>query len=297
MTLALFFQLFVNALAMGLLYVLIVLGIDVIMRVTNLVNFAHGQFFMVGAYVFFYSFMSLQLHFVLGLVLAGVALFIVGGICYALIFYRVQRDFKPGQNFIYQMTMSAMASLGLMMVLSQGALLIFGSTSKTIPTIFEQILRVGGVNLPLEKLIVIGAGVMVLVALYFLMYRTKLGLGMRAVSIDTEVASLHGINSFWICVLGFGLGCALAGFAGGIMAPMMAVTTDMGNSVIFSAFMIMIVGGMGSYKGTIVGGLVVGLVLSYGIYFFGGLTELFLFVAVIVFIMFRPEGFFGEVFD
>jgi branched-chain amino acid transport system permease protein len=297
MTVALFFQLLINALAMGLLYVLIVLGIDVIMRVTNLVNFAHGQFFMVGAYVFFYSFVNLRAHFVLGLLLSGVALFVVGGICYALIFYRVQRDFRPGQNFIYQMTMSAMASLGLMMVLSQGALLLFGPTSKTIPTIFSQVLRAGGVNFPVEKLVIIGAALIVLVALYFLMYRTKIGLGMRAVSVDAEVASLHGVNSFWICVLGFGLGCALAGIAGGIMAPMMAVTTDMGNSVIFSAFMIMIVGGMGSYKGTIIGGLVVGLVLSYGVFFFGGLSELFLFVAVIVFVVFRPEGFFGEVFD
>ena len=228
---------------------------------------------------------------------AGIALFALGAASYLLIFYRVQKSFRPGQNFIYQMTMSAMASLGLMMVLSQGALLIFGPNSKVVPSITTDMVSAGGVLFPVEKVIVIGVSLVVLICLYFLMYRTKLGLAMRAVSVDTEVASLHGINSLLVCVVGFALGCALAGVAGGVMAPFMAVDTSMGNSIIFSAFLIMIVGGMGSYKGTIVGGLVIGLASSYGVYFFGGLVQLFLFLAVIIFVMFRPEGFFGEIKD
>ena len=297
MTASLFYQLLVNGIAMGLLYVLIVLGIDVIMRVTRLVNFAHGQFFMVGAYVFFYTSVSLHIHWIPDLVFAGVALFVIGAASYLLIFYRVQKSFRPGQNFIYQMTMSAMASLGLMMVLSQGALLIFGPDSKVVPSITTRMVSASGVLFPVEKLIVIAVSLLMLIALYLLMYRTKLGLAMRAVSVDTEVASLHGINSLLVCVVGFALGCALAGVAGGVMAPFMPVEPGMGNSVIFSAFLIMIVGGMGSYKGTIVGGLVIGLALSYGVYAFGGLVQLFIFVAVIVFVMFRPEGFFGEIKD
>jgi branched-chain amino acid transport system permease protein len=297
MTTALFFQLLVNGIALGLLYILIVLGIDVIMRVTRLVNFAHGQFFMVGAYVFFYCFVTLHINWVPGLVLAGAALFLLGAASYLLIFYRVQKSFRPGQNFIYQMTMSAMASLGLMMVLSQGALLVFGPNQKTVPSITMSMVAAGGVKFPVERLIIIGVSLFVLGALYLLMYRTELGLAMRAVSVDTEVASLHGINSLLVCVVGFALGCALAGVAGGVMAPFMPIATDMGNSVIFSAFLIMIVGGMGSYLGTIVGGMVVGLAYSFGVYAFGSRVQLYVFVAVIVFVMFRPEGFFGEIKD
>lgn len=297
MTLSLFFQLLIGGLAIGILYVLIVLGIDLILRVTRILNFAHGQIYMFGAYAFFYANAVLHINFAIGLVLTGMAMFLTGAICYVLIFHWVQRRFRPGEAFIYQALMSCMASVGLMMILSQVATLVFGTLPRVVPPIFPQMLSIGKVSIPADKMSIIIVSLLIMVGLYFLMFKTKLGKSMRAVSLDSEVSSLYGINPFRTYLLGFAIGCGLAGLAGGMIAPVFAVSTDIGAGTIFTAMVIMIMGGIGSYKGTIFAGLIVGLMLSFGTYFIGGHSELLVFVALIILLIFRPGGLFGEALD
>ena len=297
MTVPLFFQLLINAIALGLLYMLVVLGLDVILRVTGLVNFAHGQIYMLGGYAIFYSQAMLHINFALGLIFSGVVVGFIGCVCYYLIFNRVQRRFKPGDLFVYMMVMSAMGSLGLMMIMSQGALLLFGTEPKSVQSPFSELLHVGNVIIPGTKLVVIGASLLIMALLWVLMYKTKLGLSMRAVSSDSEVASSHGINAFRTYLVGFGLGCGLAGLAGGIIAPVFSVSTGMGQSMIFLALIVQLMGGIGSYLGTVVAAFIVGIVLSFGQFLIGGLAQLALFGFMIVLLIFRPGGLFGEALD
>jgi len=120
---------------------------------------------------------------------------------------------------------------------------------------------------------------------------------MRAVSYDAEVASLQGISPVRLFCVSFAVGCALAGFAGGLVAPIFSVTLDMGTGIIFMAFLVMVLGGLGSYKGAVIGAIAIGLLLSFGYQFIGGLGQLAVFVIVIVVLTFRPGGIFGKALD
>ena len=297
MTVSLFVQMLVNGLAMGMLYILVVLGFDLILRVTNIFNFAHGEFYMLGAYALYFTCVVLQLPFLLALVLSIIALALLGGICYIGVFQWVQRRFKPGMPFTYLLLTSAMASIGLRMIFSQGALVSFGTTARAVPSFFPQMISIGDVSIPAEKLATIVIGLIVLGCLYFLMFKTKLGKSMRAVSLDAVASSLQGINPSRTYLFGFVVGCGLCGIAGGIIAPIFAVTTDMAGHMLFLALLVMLLGGIGSYRGAILGGVIVGLVLSFGYHFIGGFSELFLFISAIVLLIFRPGGILGEVRD
>jgi branched-chain amino acid transport system permease protein len=129
------------------------------------------------------------------------------------------------------------------------------------------------------------------------MFKTKIGKAMRAVSFDAEVASLQGISSVKIFCISFSVGCALAGFAGAIVAPVFSITAEMGHGVIFMAFLVMVVGGIGSYKGAVIGAFTVGLILSFGFQFFGGVAQVLLFILAMILLIFRPGGMVGKAFD
>jgi branched-chain amino acid transport system permease protein len=136
-----------------------------------------------------------------------------------------------------------------------------------------------------------------LLGLFLLLHKTKLGKAMRAVSLDAQTSSLQGINTTWVYLMSFVFGCALAGLAGAIIAPIYAITLAMGKNVLFIAMLTVVVGGIGSYKGAVLGGLIVGVMLSFGYQFLGGLSQVFLFITVIVILIFKPAGFFGELYD
>lgn len=297
MTLQLFAQLVVNGLGLGMLYVLIVLGIDVILRGTKILNFAHGQVYMLGAYSFFVFYSVFHMSFGISLVLSGLSTALLGGIFYLAIFDTVQRRFMVGAPFAYRLLISAMASVGLMMILEQGTLLGFGTEEKGIPSVFPQMVAMGGIQIPLARLIIILLSLLICCGLYLFMFRTKIGKAIRAVSFDAEVSSLLGINTFQVFLVCFAVGCALAGISGAIVAPVFSITPEMGQAIVFTAFLVMVVGGIGSYKGAVLGGVMVGLILSFGFQFIGGLSQVFLFIFVIVILTFRPSGILGEVHE
>lgn len=294
---ALFIQLLVNALTIGSVYILMVLGLDIILRGTKILNFAHGQLYMLGAYILFLFFQVLHLNFALSLVLCGAALALIGALIYLGVFATLSRRFTVSTTFSYRLLLSAMASVGLMMILQQGTLLCFGTQERGILSPFPQILDIFDVRISLQRIVIIFLSISICVLLYLLMYKTMLGKILRAVSYDAEAVTLQGINTFWIFVFCFALGCGLAGLAGGIIAPLYSVTPSMGENVIFLAFLVLLVGGIGSYRGTIAGGLLIGLLLSFGFQFFGGIAELFVFMLVIIVLVFRPGGILGEAVD
>jgi len=294
MSLGLFIQLLVNALTIGSIYILMVLGLDIILRGTKILNFAHGQLYMIGAYVMFLFFQMLHVNYIVSLLLAGIALAIVGALSYLGIFAILSKRFTVSTSFSYRLLLSAMASVGLMMILQQGTLLAFGTQERGIQPPFPQILDVFDVRISLMRVVIIVLSVLVCLGLYVLMYKTSFGRLLRAVSYDPEAVTLQGVNAFWILVLCFALGSALAGLSGAIIAPLFSVTNQMGQNVIFLSFLVLLLGGIGSYRGTIIGGLLVGLLLSFGFQFLGGVAELFVFMLVIIILIIRPGGLLGE---
>jgi branched-chain amino acid transport system permease protein len=297
MTAVLFGQLVVNGLAVGSIYILVVLGLDVILRGTKILNFAHGQFYMLGAYTLFAAYQMLHLNFALSLALSGLAVLLLGALSYLAVFNIVQRRFTVGAPFSFRLLVSAMASVGLMMILQQGTLLVFGTAGRGIPSVFTQMIAFGDFRLPSERLVIILISTLACFGLYLLMFKTKLGKAMRAVSADSGAASLLGVNTFRIFLVCFAVGSALAGIAGGIIAPVFAVTPEMGTNMIFMAILVLIIGGIGSYKGTVLGGILIGLALSFGYQFFGGFSQVFIFILAIVILTFKPGGILGEARD
>jgi len=293
----LFAQLIVNGLALGMLYLLIVLGMDIIMRATKILNFAHGQIYMLGAFAFYFVYSQFGLGFILSLIAAGLLTGLLGLLLYLGVFHTIQKRMASGMPFSYRLLMSAMASVGLMMTLQQAAVLTFGSKERGIPNVFPQLLTIGKVQLPLARLMIIAVSLAICLGLYLLMYKTKIGKAMRAVSYDAEIASLQGISPTRLFCVSFAVGCGLAGLAGGIVAPVFSVTLDMGTGIIFMAFLVMVLGGMGSYKGAVIGAILTGLLLSFGYQFIGGLGQLAVFIIVIVVLTFRPGGILGKALD
>lgn len=280
-------QLTFNGLSMGLVYVILAAGLVLILSVTEIFFVAYGQFYMIGAYATWYAVINLGLPYFIALLIAVLATALLGIICYIFIFQRMQR---AENRFLSTIT----AALGISLILGEAGLLIFGTTAKSIPTVFHGSFDVGGVIIGVDKLSLIGMGVIVTLILFWVYETRGIGRAMRSVALMPEVAALQGINPDRIYLLTLGIGTALSGFAGGIFAPSYNIQPTMGNNVIASILLMTMLGGMDSLLGAVAGGLVVGLILSFGLYFVGGIVQIYLLVIIGIIIFFRPNGLLGH---
>lgn len=280
-------QLVVDGLAMGMVYVLLASGFNLIIGISRILFIAYAEFYMLGAYILWGLMVPLKFPFPVALCAATLAPAILGGIIYLVIFRYIQ--YKE-QQFLTNIV----AAIGLMMLMSQAALLVFGTESRGMPSVFRGMVNVGGIRISVEKVVLIGLTLAVLIGLHFLLQKTRIGRAMRAVSFRADVAALQGVNSNMIYLATMVVGCALAGFAGGIMAPVFALSPTMGAITLLIILVVML-GGIGSMPGAILAGLILGITLSFGQYFIGGGLARILFFAVIVIILFfRPGGLLGQ---
>lgn len=283
-------QLTFDGLAMGLVYVILAAGLVLILSVSQIFFIAYGQFYMIGAYAVWYAIYMLHLPYIIALPLAVLTTAMLGMLSYILIFQRVQ--LMEGR-FLATIT----AALGLTLILGQAGLLVFGTIPRSIPSIFPGMINWLGISISIDKIALIGLGVAVTVALFLVHENTKIGRAMRAVSILPEVASLQGINTNMIYIVTVGIGSALAGFAGGIIAPSCGINPQMGTNIIVYVLLLVMLGGMDSLLGAVAAGIVVGLILSFGQFFIGGTVQIFLFIVIGVIIFFRPAGLLGHQTD
>jgi branched-chain amino acid transport system permease protein len=279
-----FIQIVVNGLVIGMIYILVASGLTLILGVAGIFNFAHGEFYMLGAYVAYAVCVTLGLNFAFAVVVSILVVGVLGGVAYRAIFHHVRRD----------LLMCVLASVGLSLILKQSILLTVGRIDRGIPSVFQGTLSIGAVSVSVERVMVIVLCLVVMLALYLVLMRTKLGKAMRAVSIDVEAASLLGIKVDKIYMTTMAVGCAAAGVAGAIIAPVFAVTSDMGSNVLLLSFMVLMLGGFGTIGGAVLGGVVLGQALSFGYEFFGGLAQLFAFGVVFVVLFFKPSGLLGR---
>ncbi len=287
MSISTFAQLVVDGLAMGLVYVLLASGINLIIDISGVLFIAYGQFYMIGAYILFALVVLLKVPFFVALCVATIMPAILGGIIYRLIFHRIRLMDRQFLNGI-------VAAVGLMLLIGQAGLLAFGTSSRGVGTVFKGMLKLGGISVSFEKLVLILLGVAVLLGLHVILQKTNVGRAMRAVSFSPDIAALQGINSNAIYLLSMAIGCGLAGFSGGVMAPVFALYPEMGSITLLILLVVML-GGIGSMPGAILAGLILGVTLSFGQYFLGsGLAQILFFAVVGLILFFRPGGLLGE---
>jgi branched-chain amino acid transport system permease protein len=284
-----YLHLVVHALAIGLLtgilYVLIALGLTLIYGILHIVNFAHGEIYMLGAMGVFFLSVVLKLPFWATL-LVILLLSLLLGLAVERAFFRSLRG---------QWLQLVVASVGLSLIIQSLAWVAFGIQEKNVPSTFTGVVSLAGIRLPMERLVAAGIGVVLVTLLYLLVYRTKVGLAMRAIEEDEETARMLGIDADRVAALACAIGFALAALAGAFVAPIYSLNPGMGLEAILMSFLIIIVGGLGSITGTVLAGLLVGVIQSVGAVLFGAEAAYGLvFVVMIVVLVFRPAGLLGK---
>lgn len=283
MTGTVFAQLLLNALAIGMIYVLVASGLILLLGIVRIFNFAHGEFYMLGAFITFACMQFLGLNYLLAVLVAIILVIALSILCYKYIFHFIRGD----------MLLCTAASIGLSMILMKGALLGFGTQERGIASPFAGTIGIGQVTMPSEKLVAVILSLIVMGGLYILLMKTKVGRAMRAIKLDNEVTALQGVNTKRIYIITFAAASALAALAGGIIAPVFSISPNMGHSLLLNCFMVLMVGGMESMAGGIIGGILVGLVLTFGNYYFGGMSEVLLFALIGIILVIKPGGLFG----
>lgn len=272
----------------GSIYALIAMGVAMIYGVMNVPDFALGAKAMLGGYVAF--FLTATFHQAYGVALAGSVLVLaVVGLAVERWIFRPLAGAPPINGFI--------SAFGLLLVFENFALIVFGSSYRRILSPYDQqVIHIFGASLTMQRLLVVLIAVAVMVGLHLFIKFTTLGTAIRAVAQNRRGALLCGIHTERIAGLTMAIGSALAGVAGALVGPIAMVYPTMGEALIVKAFVITILGGMGSIVGAIVGGYVLGLIEALGaMYISVDYKDAFAFAVLILVLAIRPQGLFGRV--
>ncbi len=280
-----FMQMLTNGIATGLLYVLTALGLTLVFGIMGIINFVHGEFFMLGAYIMFYAFDRFGLNFFVSLVIVVLIMAPVG-ILVEKVFYRPLRG-QPMSVLI--------VAIGLSLFLVSAGYLGFGILDQAFTSPFQGLMHFGGFVISLERLITLAISILLVIGLYLFIRLTRMGRAMRAVEQDSDAAALVGVSidrTFALCML---VGTALAAMAGALMGGLSPINPSMGHGALFKAFIIIVLGGLGSIPGAIAGGLILGLMESFLTTLIAPeVASMTAFGLVIVLLIAKPEGLFGR---
>lgn len=275
-----------NGIVIGAVYALAALGVSLVVGIMNVINFAHGELYILAGY-FSYLFASvLGVNFVLAMVLAVTLVFLFG------VLIEITLIRPTYGNDMYSLILTFILSI----VLQNAYLLIFGPYPSKPPNWLSGSTEIfGSFYYGNQRLAALAAGAAVIVMVFLIIKKTWFGRMIRATSQDREMAELNGVNTTRLNMLSFGLGCALAAAAGVILTPVFPVTPNAGVPVALTAFVVVVLGGMGSLWGCVVGGLILGLVENLGAsYISSGYKHVFSFVILILVLLTRPAGLFGR---
>jgi branched-chain amino acid transport system permease protein len=279
-------QTLMYGLTIGVVYVLMALGFTLIFGILRIVNFAHGEFYMIGAFVVRELFAHAGLDYFVSVIVAAVAVGLLG--------VAVERGlFRPFRDKVEHQVL--IVSFALSVALQQLGVILWGAEDVSIEAPFSGVVRWGGVVFPQDRLVAVAACLVILAGFYVLLKRTRIGLAMEAVVQDPEAALIQGIRVDRVYAFTFGIGTLLAAAAGGLIGPVFSLTPYMGTLPLVKAFIAVILGGMGSVTGAVVGGLVIGISETFLSTYFGGAAAAILQFAVIMLILvLKPSGLFGR---
>jgi branched-chain amino acid transport system permease protein len=272
----------------GCIYILLATGLNLIFGVMKIVNFAHGEFLMIGAYITATIFFLTGFNPYAIILVSMLALVGIGAVVERLCFRPILGTSKLNEIFL---------SIGLIYIFTNSAAMIWGDEWQSIKSPYAGIsVPIGSLNVPLDYIIIIITTSAILLGLYIFLRKTKTGREMRATSQNRKGAMLVGINVERMDILSFGIGCALAAAAGTLWVVSGQVFNPyMGSIPAVKAFAIIILGGLGSIPGAIIGGLIYGIAENGAAYFLGGVwKDAISFIILIVVLVIRPTGLFGE---
>jgi len=280
-----FFQI-LNGLGLGMIYFLISVGLTIIFGLLNFVNFAHGAFFLLGSY-FCYQVVAVTGNFWLSLAIAPI---IVGVIAWLIERTLINRVYHLPHAF------QILITLGIALIIQEATIITWGTVGKNVavPSLLQGIIMMGDYAYPIYRLFVIGFSAAVGILLWLLLEKTRFGALVRAGSENPEMVSLLGVNIFKLFSITFGLGAFLAGTAGVLAAALRGADPFMGPEILGIAFVVVVIGGMGSFTGALVGGLVVGLVQSVMSTLWPSGVSLMTYGSMALVILLRPYGLFGR---
>jgi branched-chain amino acid transport system permease protein len=278
----------INGIVVGSLYVLVALGLTLIYGVLVQINFAHADIVTLGAFVAYFVTHVLSGNYFAGIAAALVVGAALGWLVNATIFAPLR---ERGSELL-----PLIATIGVSITLQNAMLALFGPIPYAFDTPYSsQVIRFSGIFLTVQNMLIIVVSTITVALLYAFMKFTFLGKALRAVSQDRETAGLMGINPNAVIMLTFVIASALAGMSGALLGPVLVLTPFAGTTVIVKAFAIVIIGGFGNVEGTIIAGLIVGLIESYTTQFLDpGLIDIVVFALLLVTLAVRPTGLVAE---
>lgn len=281
-----FIQLLINGLLLGGAYTIISLGLTLIFGVVRVVNFAHGEFLMIGMYLVYLAATHFGIHPYIGLIPAAIILFALGALTQKAIIQPLLNADEHIQIF---------ATVGLSTILLNLALVIFGANVMRAPVeLGTDSISVGTYSMVTGQAVTFLVAIALAVLLHLFMHRTYLGRALRAVAQHRYAATLMGVNVKAVYVIAFGLGTAFVGIAAGLLAPQYPVFPTVGTYFVLTAFVIVVLGGMGSLYGAVAGSMIIGVVDTLaGYYIAPDLKEVVYFGIFLLILVLRPTGLFG----
>jgi branched-chain amino acid transport system permease protein len=282
-----------NSLYYASVLFLISAGLNLIFGVMRIVNMAHGTLYAIGAYVTAWMVgrgiaYGLPLWLLLLLIPMGaLVVAAVGAVIEPVLlrpFYRRAEEYQ------------LLITFGLLLILQDAILLIWGGAPRSADELMDAfpIIRFGGLIYPAYNLVVVGIGIVAAIGLWAVIYRTKFGVMLRATSQDRRMASALGLNVGLIYVAAFAIGCFMAGLGGAIIVPIQTAVLDMGIDALILAFVVVVIGGLGSLQGALVGALIVSIVRTAGIQFFPEIELAVLYLIAAIVLLVKPTGLFGS---
>ncbi len=285
-----FQDILITGLVSGGVYALLAIGFSLIFGVARIVNIAHTAFYMLAAYAFYALLVKLGVHFVLGAVLAVAGVTALSLACYKLII----EPLREHESAVL------IATIALALIMQELMLFGFGGHYLGIPSTLDGSLKVAGVSIAYQRLLVMGVAALMLVATWYVLYRTRFGLAIRATANDIEVASLMGMNVHRIALATMAFSVLLAAIAGVVVAPVYVVDPFMWLGPLVTMLAIVVLGGLGSIKGSFIGAFIIGFVEAITVFalpagsFLKGAVALSIMVLVL---LLRPEGLYGVAFE
>jgi len=279
-------QLLVNGIVIGSYYVLIALGLSIIFGVLEIPHFAHGSIAMFSGYIAYIMIGSYSSNLIIA-VLVSIIFAVIIGVVIERIAYRPVAEAPPINSFII--------ALALMIFIDNLAAVLFGPNQVVIRLESNKIFHIGSVSISENRLYLIVVTLLLVSILYLFVKYTKTGKAIRAVSQNKNAAKLVGINTNRISSIVFGVGSALGGAAGAFMGILFALYPSMGGTTVIKGFAVIILGGLGSFPGAIIGGLLIGMTENLGVLLLSSTyKDLFAFVILIAVLIFKPSGLFGD---
>lgn len=283
-----FIQILANGLMLGGLFAIVSIGLTLIFGIVKVVNFAHGEFLMAGMFITWLITTRLGLHPYAAVIIVVPILFILGALT---------------QRLLIQPLMSArddhvqiFATVGLSTAMINLALLIFGADIANTPAHgLRAPIEIGSIRLLSGQLVIFGAAIVLVVAMNFLMRHSQTGRAIRAVAQNRAAAELMGVNVNRIYILSFGLGAACVGLAAVLIAPLYPTSSNIGTYFVLTAFVVVVLGGLGSIPGAFFGALLIGVLDALsGFYIGSDLREAVVFGVFLVILILKPSGLFGN---